>query len=290
MRGLILLLAALLCLGAVPATAQGPAVRAVAVLPTPPLDSDARAVIAAMTVRPGALRQRLISDHVRCRKAAGSWQIDDIYAVFLAHDEQAARINWKTPGVNTAVNTNSVAFTVDRGFTTDGATNFIDLVMSPATATQAKAGTPVNARIDVWEGVNTGAANYAIGAYNFTSQSLLLRPRATGTAGAAAINNSAASVGSVATSVGLTAIQREADDSLSFWKNGVLNGTSATVQTGSGFPTNSIYVGGYHSNSGLTNPRASTYDFASFGARYPSGVAAADFACRDAYRAALGAQ
>lgn len=77
----------------------------------------AQALFDAMTVKPGATRRLLIADTIRDLIAAGVWAKLDLFYVLAAHDEQAARLNWKNPGANTLTAVNSPAFAADQGFT-----------------------------------------------------------------------------------------------------------------------------------------------------------------------------
>jgi hypothetical protein len=97
------------------------------------LDPDAITLIAAMTTAPDAARQQLISDHIVALKADGVWALLDIYYIMAAHDEQASRLNWKSPGDFTLVANGTITFTADRGWQGDGSTGYLDTGWIPAT-------------------------------------------------------------------------------------------------------------------------------------------------------------
>ncbi|MGK9168035.1 hypothetical protein KXR53_17130 [Inquilinus limosus] len=90
-----------------------------------PIDADAWAYIAAMTVRPSRARQTLIKALVEALKAAGVWTKLDCLYLLAAHHQQASRLNAKAPGsfVLTATTAGSTApvFTADRGWQGGGA-------------------------------------------------------------------------------------------------------------------------------------------------------------------------
>jgi hypothetical protein len=87
-------------------------------------DADAEAYFAAMSVEPDATRKGLLNDLIVGLKADSIWAKLLGLWVFAAHDEQAARVNAKTPAqVLTAVN--SPAFTTDRSYAGDGATSYL---------------------------------------------------------------------------------------------------------------------------------------------------------------------
>jgi hypothetical protein len=97
------------------------------------LDPDAVTLIAAMTTAPGAARQQLISDHIVQLKTDGVWALLDTYYVMAAHDEQASRLNWKSPGNFTLTPNGTITFTADRGWQGDGSTGYLDTGWAPAT-------------------------------------------------------------------------------------------------------------------------------------------------------------
>jgi hypothetical protein len=87
-------------------------------------DPDAMRVINAMTTQPSAARRDLIHRTVRLLKATVVWYTMDIIYYMAAHDEQAAKLNWKNPGTyslfvdsDTGGSASDITFTVDRGFT-----------------------------------------------------------------------------------------------------------------------------------------------------------------------------
>lgn len=88
-------------------------------------DTDAQNYFAAMTVQPDATRKGLINDLFVGLKTDGVWAKPDWLILLASHDAQAARINARTPS-KIAAAVNSPTFTVDRGFTGDGATSYID--------------------------------------------------------------------------------------------------------------------------------------------------------------------
>jgi hypothetical protein len=52
--------------------------------------------------------------------------------VLAAHDEQAGRLNWKSPGTYTLTAVNSPAFTTDRGFTGNGSSAYLNTGFVPS--------------------------------------------------------------------------------------------------------------------------------------------------------------
>lgn len=87
-----------------------------------PYVAEADALFAAMSVAPSDARKTIINTLIVALKANGVWAKCDVIYVLAAHDEQAARLNWKNPGTATLTAINSPTFTTDRGFTGDNAT------------------------------------------------------------------------------------------------------------------------------------------------------------------------
>jgi hypothetical protein len=94
---------------------------------------EADLLIDTMTVRPQGNRAFLISDTIRRLKAAGIWSKLDVFWMLAAHDAQAGRLNWKSPGTYTCSEVNSPTFTADRGFTGNGTTSYLTTGFQPAT-------------------------------------------------------------------------------------------------------------------------------------------------------------
>jgi hypothetical protein len=93
--------------------------------------SEAQALFTAMSSEPDATRKGVINTCIAALKTAGVWTKCDRIYVFAAHDAQAARLDWKTPGTDTLTVSGAPVFTTDQGYQGDavsgylyGATNF----------------------------------------------------------------------------------------------------------------------------------------------------------------------
>jgi len=86
--------------------------------------SACQAVYDAMDVQPDAARKLLICQTITALKSAGLWDKLDLLFMFAAHDEQAGRINWVSPGY-VLTRYNSCTFTTDRGFTGDNVSMYL---------------------------------------------------------------------------------------------------------------------------------------------------------------------
>lgn len=89
-------------------------------------NAEAETLVAAMNVAPNKARKALIDDFVGALKAASVWSKLDVLWVLAAHDEQAGRLNWKSPGGFTLTAVNGPTLTTDRGFSGNGSTSYLD--------------------------------------------------------------------------------------------------------------------------------------------------------------------
>lgn len=101
---------------------------------TTSFDPATVAILSAFTTIPSTARQLLINNLVVTLKNAGIWSLLDFFYIFAAANSQASLVNWKNPGAFSATVVNSPTFTVDRGYTFDGATNFVDTNFNPSSA------------------------------------------------------------------------------------------------------------------------------------------------------------
>lgn len=97
----------------------------------PSFDPDAEALIARFAVQPDEDRKILIDETIVALKNAGIWDKMEVLYILAAHDGQAARQNWKADAFN-ATAYNSPAFAVDRGYTGDGSSSYLDSGFTPA--------------------------------------------------------------------------------------------------------------------------------------------------------------
>lgn len=94
------------------------------------------ALVAAMSTPPTAARKSLIDATIRSLIVSGVWARCDAIYVLAAHNSQAARLNWKTPGTNTLTVINSPVFTTDRGYTGDAVSAALSATYAGSNYTQ----------------------------------------------------------------------------------------------------------------------------------------------------------
>jgi hypothetical protein len=128
------------------------------------VNSEAAALVARFTTPPTNARKVLIDNFYTAIKLVGLSKFDAIY-MLAAADAQSSLLNWVQDAYNlTAVN--SPAFVVDRGYTGDGSTSYLDTGFNPTTAVGAKFVQDSGA-LSVWS--RTNLANGAGTSFDFGS-------------------------------------------------------------------------------------------------------------------------
>lgn len=120
-------------------------------------NSEAAALVAAMNVAPNPTRLALIDAFIGGLKAGSIWSKLDVLWVLAAHEEQAARLNWKSPGNFTLTAVNGPAFAVDQGFTPNGSSSWLDTGWDRAT--NGLQYTQNDAHISIYQRTAASAAN-----------------------------------------------------------------------------------------------------------------------------------
>lgn len=94
--------------------------------------AEAKVLFAAMTVQPSNARKALINRTILSLISTGVWSQLDVLYMLAAHDAQAARLNWKSPGTYDAIAVNSPAFATDRGYTGNGTSSRLRTQYTPS--------------------------------------------------------------------------------------------------------------------------------------------------------------
>ena len=188
---------------------------------------NAASLCARMTVQPTWARRSLIETCIKTLIDGGVWEkLDGLY-VFAAHDEQAAKLNWIGAGAQDITAVNAPVFEIDRGFTGDGATNYLDTntpanTLEKYSANDASMGVYVRTSMSAINQVDVSAGTSA---YLNTHQSGNIIIRANSSAGGAI------SIPNGGNGAGLTAWSRDASN-VTAYKFGASVG-SAAVGAGS---------------------------------------------------------
>jgi hypothetical protein len=194
-------------------------------------------LIAAMSVTPTALRQGYIAQMIQALYASGTWAKTDAMWVMAAHDEQASRLNWITPGSFTLTAVNSPTFTTDRGFAGNGSTSYLDTGWDRAT--NGVQITQNNAHASVYGLAGTGSN---VGLFGTGASSFQVQVAANGGSGASFVRlNTGGSPVNVASGTKPHQIMGRRNNStdIDVLRNGVTS-TAASAQTSSALSTTDL--------------------------------------------------
>lgn len=94
---------------------------------------ESKIIFAAMGTTPDSDRKRLIDNFVRDLIDDGIWAKLDFLYILAAHAENSSLLNWINPGTFDATNVHVTAYEVDRGYTGDGANDYLNSNYNPNT-------------------------------------------------------------------------------------------------------------------------------------------------------------
>lgn len=194
------------------------------------VNSEAETVVNAFSVAPDDARKELIDDLVGALKTAGVWTKLDVLYLVAAHDAQAARVNWKSPGTYDLTAVNSPTFTTDRGYAGDGTTSYLTTGFDPSGGGFNYTQNSVS--IGAW--ARSGADTGSLGATLIGATTAFLIPRSTSDTLRGRTNqgsSSNCSDTSITTRFGLSVLNRSASNLTTGYRNGVAKGTYATAST-----------------------------------------------------------
>lgn len=192
--------------------------------------AESEALFARMTTQPDTARKNAIDTMIASLKSGGVFAKADGLYVFAAHEEPSARLNWAANARNMTPGTDGASgptFTTDRGYTTNGANNYLDYGFSPATATLFGQD---NASAAIWRNDSAASATGTASLGISNSNQVGLNPRATSDVIAARINSGSATVGGASTDAkGLTAATRSSSTAVQLYKNGATSGAASSA-------------------------------------------------------------
>lgn len=230
----------------------GPVVGLDATLTYTDFADETGALLSAMTTEPDDTRKTLIDTTIKALKTAGIWAKLDTLYFLAAHNAQAARLNWKSPGTFTLSPVNSPTFTTDTGYASDGSTSYLNSGYIPNThgvTLTANAACIFGRLMDNMVGGAANGGRIAGGGYPSTGVRLDIRPFSSSQL-EGAVNGGAVTVRSYSsTNALLAAIDRTGVAS----KNTYLAGVAGTPQTITDTParsTGDLYVLAFLSTAG----------------------------------------
>lgn len=248
-------------------------------------DPEAAALFAAMSPAPDNARKALINAWFVGIKAdfgvASIALIFDIFYMLAAHSAQAAHLNWVNPATFTLIPAvNPPAFEVDRGYTGNGSSSYIDTTWN--LSTNSTVYTQNSATLGVYCRTNTNSgqdAAVAAGSFVEARASNLCRGRNN-------TNSTPVSV-AMATSEGMTAVSRTASNLTTLYKNGVSQASNTVLSTP---PVNLPLFCLANNNSGTANQFTTRQTCVLFAARGMNSTEnAALFNRTEAFLDAIGA-
>ena len=187
-------------------------------------------VLTAFETTPGRTRSFLIDDLIAALEAAGVWERLSALYLTAAHDEQAARLNLKTPGLFDLSQVNDPVFALGEGYTGDGVDAWLDTGL---TATElAAGGTGVAAGVWMTGNPSPGTSHFPLGpADGDETLSMAISP-STGPFSARVGAGALAVFGSAPAVTGHFCVSRTNTTHLSGYHDGVLIGAPASDFTG----------------------------------------------------------
>lgn len=186
--------------------------------------AEATAYFAAMSVQPDATRKGLLANCIDAIVAGGAWTPLDGLTITAMHNEQAARVDARNPARIAGVAV-APTFLADRGYTSNGTSQYLTTGFNPSTAGGAY--TMDACSMGVWVGtdVNNGA-QFEMGNSNATINTRSSTTLSTTIQSAATTNFAGAT-----TSVGLSAWTRNSSSLVSGYKNGALLLSTTSTST-----------------------------------------------------------
>jgi len=197
---------------------------AISILPNtiswPSLDPAAAALIARMSPAPSAARAIVINNLIVALKAADIWAYLDILYITAAFSSQSARLNWINSSY-TLTPVSAPTFVVDRGYSGDGSTNYLDTGYVPSGNMQQN-----NSHMGYWCLTDLSATMFDLGnAFN-----TMIGRDVGGNLRVRARSNSTPS-NSVPSSIGYSIWSRNASNSYFVAKNGSVLSTYTDAST-----------------------------------------------------------
>jgi hypothetical protein len=208
-------------------------------------DAASLAIFASFDVAPTEARKAAINTLVVALKASYVWDSLDLLYVLAAADAQAARINWKNPGVKTASAVNAPTFNADRGYTGDGSSSRLDTGWTPST--EGVNYTQDSASMWVWSLTNSQSSGSDAGNLSTPPTMRIAARTATDEFFYRANDAISNTVASTTSSLGFFGSQRRAATDKRAWRNGVQLALVGTASTG--IPAQSQWICGANNSA-----------------------------------------
>lgn len=238
-----------------------------------PFCAEAIALFDAMEVKPPRARMLSINALIVALIDAGVWAKLDVFDVFAAHSEQAAMLNWKSPGTQDPTNVGGASFEADRGVTGNGSTSYVNANFNPSSGSHQYVRN--SASFGGWARTAALSTALDIGRGGVARNQLAFRTTSN-LIGSGRINDVTTSTPAdtvVATAVGLTALDRPDGSTKRFFKNGAQVGADVSVSSDATLP-DGFLIGGSQSAGTSTRQFSMFFAGASLGAGHAALYAA----------------
>jgi len=246
--------------------------------------AEALALFARMEVQPDETRKQLIDGLITNLKTAGLWSGFDAFWGFAAHDQQAAPLNWIKDDHN-CTEVNSPAFEVDRGYTGNGTTSYLNSDFKPTDGINY---TQNNCAIFIYLRTNqVGASVIDFGSNDGTNGQVAIWPNVASTA--RGYINSALDLTTyvIASAVGLTSVSRNSDTNVEHYKNGIK--TLTDTRDSAARNSADIFILAFNGNGTPSSFSTKQVCFAAVGRYLTENEQATLFSLVEAYLDAIGA-
>lgn len=207
---------------------------------------EAKTLFRSMNVQPEPTRKALINNTINQLKSSGIWDKMDLLYMFAGHDSDACLLNWKSPSLYKCTNIASTPFTVDRGYTSNGTSQYLKTGWNPAT--NGVNFTLNDAAVGAYSRTNITAANdIIIGNGDGSANQTAIFPKISGNSLQGRINNNGGfNIQSVVSdSLGMLSVVRTASNISSLYKRAVALGSSTNSTI---IPSSELYILSFNNN------------------------------------------
>jgi len=232
-------------------------------------------------------RKTIVETFIAAEITAGTWDLTDDYWAQWGENALQSRTSLKQQRL--AIEIAVPLWTIDRGYTFNGSTQYLSTGFIPST--HGVAMTTTNLRIASYERTNVDGG-YTAGAHTDTTSSLTLRPNS---AGEVQVNVNSATVSYTlpgANSSGFTAASRNGAGAAQCvaYKNGVALVQSGSAGFGAVMTASSLFIGARNAAGTPSNFRAASVGFVCVGGFLTPAQELAQYTNVQAWATAIGAQ
>ena len=206
-------------------------------------------VLTAFETPPGRARAFLIDDLISALEAAGVWARLSALYVTAAHDEQAGRLNLKTPGLYDLTPVNGPVFAADGGYASDGVDAWLDTGLGASAL--ADGGTGVAAGVWVTANPSPGTSQFPLGPVDGDETLSMAVSPSTGNFSGRVGTNVLAVFGAAPAVTGHFCVSRTGATHVSGYHDGVLVGAPASAFTGYASGSTGLFrrLGNFHNGT-----------------------------------------